>query len=277
MIVTSVLFTSLLALAVAIAIIGRDKFVFVVAAILLTQLAYISIRVQQLTGPISVDPQLRSRVATHLKDVCARFDVAVPKVVLRTSNHLAGVFARQRQVGMLLSPELLHALGDDELRAVLAHEVAHLYRDDLRRIRIVAMCNFWVPYAIWVTLAIFVFPNKSTIFEMWIVLFLPSSKLMSLSTGFFNRSYEIGADRDSAIKLGNARAMIEALNVLYPMASQRRDACIGRAPWRWLLLPMALRATSHPSLQRRVRELEALGPSALSVWKQAGTTSLWPQ
>jgi Zn-dependent protease with chaperone function len=86
-------------------------------------------------------PQLRLKVERTLAGLVERMSVPLPVVIISTQrSHAAYTFGIRRPV-ITLGSQCLHCLDDEELEAVLAHEIAHFKRNDPITLLFITACR----------------------------------------------------------------------------------------------------------------------------------------
>jgi heat shock protein HtpX len=165
-----------------------------------------------------------------------------------------------------VSSGLLHAMPRDQVRAVLAHEVAHIANGDMQTMGLLqGVMNTFVMFAARVVGTIVdkaVFKSEEArgpgFFLTVIVLELLFGILAALVVMAFSRHREYRADWAAAELLGTARPMQAALNTL--RLASRSDLPKTVAAFGISGAPGLLRLlSSHPPLQARLEALQAFG------------------
>ena len=180
-----------------------------------------------------------------IEDLRARRDL--PKLRIRIQNGsfenafaIAGLGAHLVVVGK----GLVDSLSPTHLRAIVAHEIAHVARRDVPRLLIPLVVVGGTLHAISVVKVSH--PLFATD-EFWGIAMgtgfagLFAGVFMIVLPGFFMRRMEFGADRLAAEMLGDGELLAEALERLSETNGQRLDE------WSW----------SHPTLQARIAALRS--------------------
>jgi heat shock protein HtpX len=228
-----------------------------IAAVVLLELALANYRVAKITGGVISDPALAARVAPLLQGICEQAACLFPRVELRNDAiRTAAVIRRRDQAILILSGPLIEKLDDEELRALLAHEVTHLVHDDLALIRRGTAIALLGGVALIAACAVITRSVED------IPIFLAAGIIGSLGAAMpirmRCRRFETRADLEGAALAGNPRALARALTLANHQSDETRLHIHGQLPWRWLLLPLSWRVPSHPPIDTRVARLEEL-------------------
>ena len=229
-----------------------------VSALVLFEMALMTFRASQLAGQVIVDKEVSERLEPMLIDLCARAGCVPPRVVLREDSlRGAALLLRKGQVDLLLSRRLVATLSDAQLRAIVAHELIHFVRNDLRHVKARSLGAFLGGMAVgavaWLAVGYELKNLPIFVAGIFVGLFLILTLLSPL-----NRRCEFRADVEGAALTGDAGAAAESLVIVYAQANESRKRLYGRSPWRWLLAPMAWRMPTHPSLEDRIARLRQL-------------------
>ncbi len=145
---------------------------------------------------------------------------------------------------VVLGKGLVDNLSSAHLRAVVAHEIAHVARRDVPRLLLPLVVGGGTLHAISVVkLSHPLFATN----EMWgiaggtVVAGLFAGLCMMVLPGFLMRRMELGADRLAAEMLGDGEVLAQALERLSEITGQRLDE------WSW----------SHPPLEARIAALRS--------------------
>jgi Zn-dependent protease with chaperone function len=240
------------------AIAGRDRIVFTVGTVFGLQMAYIYLRSKRFSGPIIDDPITRSRITPPLEELSAAAGVAVPRVRVKRTAVSAAVTLQNKIPTLWMTPDFLQVTGDSELRAIIAHEVAHIQMGDLavaqRRRSAMVLTTMAFTFAIliglrttgWIPIAILY------------AFILPIMRLMAIVIGFSSKKYETRADLRGAVLANDAQAMVRGLRLMCGLRPEIQRKIFGPRALRWMLFPYTLPATSHPPLKERVLRLQEM-------------------
>lgn len=230
-----------------------------VAAVVFLELALASLRVSAVTGTTVTDEDSVARVAPLLDELCARAGSAVPTVVLRDDTvRAAAVRGRRTHTTLVLSRPFVRRVDDAALRALLAHEVVHLVRDDLSAARRRAVVALLVGIGLagastaWAHL-----PGIEGL-PIWLAAILAGVMAARAGLSLLNRPRERRADLEGARLCGDPGALARALAEAQALSEETRARLYGPAPWRWLLSPLSWRMPSHPPMASRIALLRSL-------------------
>jgi heat shock protein HtpX len=233
-----------------------------VAGFVYLELTLAVFRSSRLVGGVLYNDELAGRIAPLLEDLCTKAVCLTPKVVIRDDAMRAACVRRSRgRLLLVLSGSYLDRVDDRELRAVLAHEVVHIARDDLH----------WVKVRIWgslvfagagcvAVLALFGGGVTLPVYGATAILTLMVANV-GLST--FNRRLERRADMEGASLCDDPIALASALRIAKAFSDEARQRLFGPRPWRWILSPVSWRMPTHPPMSDRIhrlRELAAIRP-----------------
>ena len=180
-----------------------------------------------------------------IEDLRAQRDL--PKLRIRIQN---GPFENAFAIGglgahlVVLGKGLVDSMSPAHLRAVVAHEIAHVARRDVPRRLLPLVVVGGTLHAI--SVVKFSHPLFAT-HEPWgvasgaILAGLFAGVFMIFLPGFFMRRMEFAADRLAAEMLGDSEVLAQALERLGEITGQRLDG------WSW----------SHPALQARIAALRS--------------------
>jgi hypothetical protein len=109
----------------------------VVAGLVYLEMSLLGYRLATSTAGVIFSDQLAGRVAPALVELCGRARCVAPRVVLSEGSAVPAGLRRDRErVLLVLSASFVDQVDDRQLRAVLAHEVAHLARGDLKWVKV---------------------------------------------------------------------------------------------------------------------------------------------
>jgi heat shock protein HtpX len=247
---------------IVLAISGRFTITFALGALFSVQQVIVNYRGRKLTGPISEDPEIQARISQTLKELCIAAGCPIPRVTLRRTATPAGVLLGRGRAVLLLSPDLARVTDDDALRAVIAHEVAHLSSSDIavarRRITDRKLGIYLLMLALFFTIG----KQRYEFLLILIVLLIPFLKIVALSFGFNNRWRETRADLAGVALTEKPDAMIRSLELVSEIVKGNRERIYGRALLKWALTPFSIPATTHPPLEERIARLRAFTPTS---------------
>jgi heat shock protein HtpX len=205
---------------------------------------------------------LAGRIAPLLEELCTRAACTTPKVVIRDDAMRAACVRKHRgRLLLVLSGSYLDRVDDRELRAVLAHEVVHIARDDLH----------WVKVRLWASLvfagagcvAVLALAGGGVPLPVYGAAAILSLMVANVGLSTFNRRLERRADMDGASLCDDPIALAGALGIAKAFSDEARQRLFGPRPWRWILSPLSWRMPTHPPMPDRIhqlRELAAIRP-----------------
>lgn len=237
---------------------GQQVGLFAVGAVFSAQFFVLTLLSRRVIGPISEDEELRTRISLALKEVCSRARCEIPRVSLRRTNVPVGVAPIRGYVRLQISPDLVEVLDDRALRAILAHEIAHLTQGDVKRFLMRARLSMLFLYVVWLLVYWKLGTGAGGIALFALVVFIvPCLRILSLATSAQNQPREVRADIDGAILVSDPQGMIRGLQAVYDLSGQLRQRLYPRRASKWALFPWSIRARSHPSLEARINILNA--------------------
>lgn len=230
-----------------------------VAALILLELSLASYRAAGITGGVIFDETTAARVAPILAGLCHSAGCAVPPVTLRDDRVRAAAVRRSKnQTTVVLSRAFVERVGDEELKALLAHEVAHIAHGDLESARRRGLFAVIAGGALaGITALVIDLPGFEG-FPIDFAAFILGMLLAVVALSPLNRPKEARADLEGARLAANPRALARALATADAMSQQTRTRLHGRPPWSWLLRPLAWQMPTHPPISDRIARLEAM-------------------
>jgi heat shock protein HtpX len=239
----------------------------VTSALVLFEFALANWRLAGITRGAADDLPLAERVAPLLRQLCYQARCDVPRVSLRADavRTAAVIWSRRRPV-LILSCEFGHRLTDDELRGILAHEVAHLAYGDLDAARQRGRFAYGASLlAVIATMAVVPNVNGLLPLPIWLGMWIIGSVMGRLVVAPLNRPRETRADAYAAVLCADPEAVGRALEEVRATSERTRSALFGRPPLSWLLAPVSWRMPSHPPMAQRIARLNANVFSAAMV------------
>jgi heat shock protein HtpX len=225
------------------------------------QMARAMLDCQQIVQPRSHAEQV---IYGSVQEIAQRLHITMPEVWVYDSpdpNAFATGPSKNNSM-VAVSSGLLQNLKEDEVKAVLAHEMGHVYNGDMFATTVLAgLMNTFVYYiAMWVRRFFAERDQAALGFGLSVVLQIVVSILASFLINWFSRHREYGADAFSA-KVYGKDSMISALRGIdrwvksteHEYATQDALATMkisGKSGW-------ALGAT-HPPIEERIAALERL-------------------
>ncbi|CUS33456.1 protease HtpX [Candidatus Nitrospira nitrificans] len=227
------------------------------------QMARAMLDCQQITQPRSHAEQV---VYGSVREIAQRLNITMPEVWVYDSpdpNAFATGPSKNNSM-VAVSTGLLENLKEDEVKAVLAHEMGHVYNGDMFATTVLAgLMNTFVYYiAMWVRRFFAERDQAALGFGLSLVLQIVVSILASVVISWFSRRREFGADAFAA-KVYGKDSMIGALRSI--------DRWVNRAQFQYstqdALATMKISGNSggfmslfstHPPLEVRIAALERL-------------------
>ena len=111
-------------------VLGCSLGIFVIALVIV---AYMGERIVcSATGAVAIDPWDQKRLASMAEDIYLATGKPFPELMLIDDREMCNMFSikRGRKAVIFVTSGILDRLDDDELRAALAHEMAHIYQGD---------------------------------------------------------------------------------------------------------------------------------------------------
>ncbi len=227
------------------------------------QMARAMLDCQQITQPRSQAEQL---IYGSVQEIAQRLHITMPEVWIYDSpdpNAFATGPSKNNSM-VAVSTGLLQNLKEDEVKAVLAHEMGHVYNGDMFATTVLAgLMNTFVYYiAMWVRRFFAERDQAALGFGLSLVLQIIVSILASIVISWFSRRREFGADAFAA-KVYGKDSMIGALRAI--------DRWVNRAQFQYstqdALATMKISGNSsgfmslfstHPPIEVRIAALERL-------------------
>ena len=178
------------------------------------QMARAMLNCQQITQPRSHAEQL---IYGSVQEIAQRLHITMPEVWVYDSpdpNAFATGPSRNNSM-VAVSTGLLQNLREEEVKAVLAHEMGHVYNGDMFATTVLAgLMNTFVYYiAMWVRRFFEERDQAALGFGLSLVLQIIVSILASIVISWFSRRREFGADAFAA-KVYGKESMIGALRAI---------------------------------------------------------------
>jgi heat shock protein HtpX len=227
------------------------------------QMARAMLNCQQITQPRSRAEQV---IYGSVQEIAQRLHITMPEVWVYDSpdpNAFATGPSKNNSM-VAVSTGLLENLREDEVKAVLAHEMGHVYNGDMFATTVLAgLMNTFVFYiAMWVRRFFAERDQAALGFGLSLVLQIVISILASIVISWFSRRREFGADAFAA-KVYGKDSMIGALRAI--------DRWVNRAQFEYsnqdALATMKISGktggfmslfSTHPPIEVRIAALEQL-------------------
>lgn len=227
------------------------------------QMARAMLDCQQITQPRSRAEQV---IYGAVQEIAQRLQITMPEVwVYDAPDPNAFATGPSKNNSMVaVSTGLLQNLREDEVKAVLAHEMGHVYNGDMFATTVLAgLMNTFVYYiAMWVRRFFAERDQAALGFGLSLVLQIIVSILASIVISWFSRQREFGADAFAA-KVYGKESMISALRAI--------DRWVNRAQFEYstqdALATMKISGqaggvmslfSTHPPIEARIAALEHL-------------------
>jgi Zn-dependent protease with chaperone function len=252
-------------LCAVLAVFNLYRIVFIFGAILGSQAMYLRLRSQRFQGPAIDDENVRSRISPPLEELCAAAGCATPRVSVRRSVYPAAIFRQKAHATLWLSPDFLDVTDDAALRAIIAHEIIHLRRNDVAATKKLDGKIFFTLYVVWIGLFLHFTNDRWLVLVAFFAFLLPVARVTAFMTGYWRRDRETRADLEGAELANDTQAMIRGLRDVHSLLPGIRRRVYGPEALRWMLFPYSFRSTIHPPLEERVAILEAMSASSVEI------------
>ncbi|MDZ4733276.1 MAG: protease HtpX [Nitrospirota bacterium] len=227
------------------------------------QMARAMLDCRQITQPRSQAEQV---IYSSVQEIAQRLHITMPEVwVYESPDPNAFATGPSKNNSMVaVSTGLLSNLQEQEVRAVLAHEMGHIYNGDMFATTVLAgLMNTFVYYiAMWVR-RFFAQRDQAMLgFGLSIVLQIIVSIMASVLISWFSRQREFGADAFSA-KVYGKDSMISALRAIDRWVTRSQVEYSGQDALATMKISgkssgfMRIFAT-HPPVEMRIEALERL-------------------
>ncbi|MDX2253364.1 MAG: protease HtpX [Nitrospira sp.] len=227
------------------------------------QMARAMLNCQQITQPRSHAEQI---IYGSVQEIAQRLHITMPEVWVYDSpdpNAFATGPSKNNSM-VAVSTGLLQNLKEDEVKAVLAHEMGHVYNGDMFATTVLAgLMNTFVYYiAMWVRRFFEERDQAALGFGLSLVLQIIVSILASIVISWFSRHREFGADAFAA-KVYGKESMIGALRAIDRWVTRTQFQPSPQDALATMKISgqaggfMSLFAT-HPPIEARIAALEHL-------------------
>jgi heat shock protein HtpX len=213
-----------------------------------------------IVGGVVSDDVLAARVGPAVAELCRRARCVAPRIMLRDDLlRVAGVVRVKGRITIVLSRPFTERVNEEELTALLAHEVIHIARGDLNSSRRRAVMGVLGGYCLAAgTIAAITIPIVAA-FPILVAAFLVGVMSTHILLSPLSRWREARADLEGAQLSEDPRALARALAAADAASRETRRRLYGRPSWNWLLLPVTFwRRLTHPPTARRIARLEAM-------------------
>lgn len=224
------------------------------------------------SGAKIVSPEQAPQLHAVVEQLCAEADIPKPKVAIMPTD-VPNAFATgrsHRKSVIAVTNGLLQRLSPEEVKAVLAHELSHVKNRD---VAVMTLASFISTVAYFIMTS-FMFGGGAynrdrrgagslvLVYIVALVVYFASLMLVRL----LSRYRELAADRGSAIITGKPRTLITALTKISGQMQHipKKDLRSEQGMNQFFIIPaikgrsIAELFSTHPSLERRIRELERM-------------------
>jgi len=219
------------------------------------------------TGARIVDEDEEPKLHRTIEKLCAEAELPKPRIAVMPSP-MANAFATGRNpknAVVAVTDSIMRILDEDELEAVLAHELAHVKNRDILTMTVAS----FVAMIAAVIMNNFLFMSLFNRNEggAWIIVGIVAAVVWVISTILLmslSRYREFAADRGSAYITRNPRALASALrkisSKMETVPVQKRQQAEG-ANMFYIIHAISGKSlaslfSSHPSLEKRIANLE---------------------
>ena len=146
---------------------------------------------QYISQAIRLGPNQLPHLHKHLVDCCQVLEMEVPEMYLQNSGEINAFSLGDTRRFVVVTAELVDSLDEDELRAVIAHEVGHL------------VCR----HTLYKTMAMVLANGGAAILGPLSVAVKP----IEIALAYWSRRSEFSADRAAAVVLGGPEPVVETM------------------------------------------------------------------
>ena len=231
------------------------------AGLVYFELSLAATRTVRFLGRVVYSDALAQRIVPPLTELCGRAGCQIPRVVLRDDVVRAAAVRQQKgRLQLVLSKQFVERVDNRQLRAILAHEVAHIVKRDLRWAKTRAWVSILVGMAAGIA-ASALSAGSGVVFPVYLAGFLVASMAVQVMLAFTNRRLERRADLEGARIAEDPAGLASALQVAHSFTEEARTRIYGVRPWRWLLSPVSWSLPTHPPMAQRVATLDSITPA----------------
>jgi heat shock protein HtpX len=213
------------------------------------------------------------RLAAAVQELAPKFGLVAPRLaIVPTPSPNAFATGRDERHALVAATEgLLRAVDDRELRAVLAHELAHVRDRDVLLMTFAATLAGAISFAAQIVFFSTLFggggSGRGSVNPVVLVVALLTAPIAALLLRLaISRSREFRADEVGAATLGDPEALAAALTTIEALA-KRRPITVGSPAQASLFIVNPFRGASlaslfstHPPTAERIRRLRAMRP-----------------
>ena len=189
-----------------------------------------------------------------VKEITGRLNFGGPSSLYIINSYAKNAFSLGfgKNSTIVFTSNLLTALKEEELKAVVGHEISHIYHKDVLVFFVIAALE----YAF--RISYFFVINPIALFQPKIV--APYMAFVLAFYSIFSKVFEIRADIDAS-KLGLNNALASALAKTSYRISH--NAGIAKRVWEWL------KPDPHPPLRYRIKYLLSVNGETKNAWLKA--------
>lgn len=218
-------------------------------------------------GAKIVSPQEAPRLYKAIQEICLKSDLPMPKLaIVKTATPNAFATGRNKKNAVVAATTgLLEILDDEELKGVLAHEMAHVKDKDILVMTVAATIAGAISFAarmLWFNSLY----SRRREGDQWIILLVAITVPIAamLTQLAISRSREYKADYEGALLIQRPRALARALAKLEE-SNRRRPIDKGNPASASLFIVNPFRGggfvtlfSTHPPIKERIRRLEEM-------------------
>ena len=240
----------------------RQRVLGIVAALVYLELMLATVRLATFSGAVVYEQAIANRIAAPLVELCNRAHCVVPSVVIRDDGIRAAAARRGRRgrASLVVSKTFVDRVDDRQLRAILAHEVIHVARNDFASLRRRAWATVLAVVAVCAVVG--ATAHGAVVFPVLVAIAFVTGLVVTTALSTLNRRLEWRADTDGAQLCDDAAGLASALALGHAFSAETRLRVFGPMPWRWVLSPLSWTPPTHPPIARRIARLEGTASAA---------------
>jgi len=218
-------------------------------------------------GAKIVSPQEAPRLHKTVQEICLKSDLPMPKIaIVKTATPNAFATGRNKKNAVVAATTgLLDILDDEELKGVLAHEMAHVKDKDILIMTVAATIAGAISFAARMLWFNSLYSRRREGDQWIIVLVAITVPIAAMLTQLaISRSREYKADYEGAMLIQRPRALARALAKLEE-SNRRRPIDRGNPASASLFIVNPFRGggvvalfSTHPPIKERIRRLEEM-------------------
>ena len=204
---------------------------------------------QYLSQAIRLGPNQLPHLYRHLEECCQVLDMEVPEMYLQNSGEINAFSLGDTRRFVVITAELVDALDEEELHAVIAHEVGHL------------VCR----HTLYKTMAMVLANGGAAILGPLSIAVKP----IEMALAYWSRRSEFSADRAAAVVLGGPQEVVETMirlaggkksvtadvNVEEYLKQAEDFDRLAENAWDKMLQLLSVMEATHPFSALRAREI----------------------